>query len=255
MVDVSGGPPSTRRGGGSGGTSGKLGVPDGYTPPYDRFRTARNPKGHHYLSGRRGKLVDVRSRYDAGDEWAKIAAMAPEHLMSVQQALARIGLLTPGKFQPGATDDKTKNAFKEILQGANANGMLWGDYLDERVAMADSTGFAGTAAAQQRQALSIQLSNPDTIKAQAQTSSSRLLGSSDSVDPQHMVDEIHNQETLQQTQAYNQTGESGGSTTDPASVEALILKEHPNQAKAFALGSNGQQILSSLTQTSPEAGR
>lgn len=228
-----------------------VGVPDSYVP--GPHVTPGHPQGRHYTSTQDGSLQDIKVRYQTGfpKEWAVIASLPPEKLRSLQIGLVQSGILKYGSFAPGAPDVNTKKAISKLLGEANATGMRWSDYLDERIAQSQKDGFSPSQAAQ-RAPLSIQLSNPDTIKSQVTNDATNLLGSSAAAgDPQHYVDEIHNQQIAQQTTDYNAGLVPKTVSTDPATTDALIMKEHPTDYKVAQLGEHGQAILNSLIQTTP----
>lgn len=226
----------------------KLGVRDSFKPDYGQYQSPEFPQGHYYRA-KSGKKIKVRTRYKTGDEYI-LASRSPEEIAQVQQSLSQAGLLKPGTFQPLANDAKTRSAMTELLSEANAAGMRWGDYLDQRVAMAK---IAPSGAGATKAPLVLQLSNADTITSGVKNDATSILGSTAAAgDPQHYVDEIHAAETKQQTDAYNESGAgfaggTGGTTIEAPTVDALLAKEHPAEAQTNqVLGSNAQQFINLL---------
>ncbi len=236
------------RGGKQAPTDRKLiGVAKGQELPYSTYITPETPYGRRYPDAS-GKLQSVKARYYQGDEWTQIAGLAPEYLAQIQTSMVQAGILKPGKFVHGAPDPTTRKAVTELLTEANGAGMTWQDYLHQRLQI--NGGMGGAQQGPVKQPLEIRLANPDTIKEQVKSDATTLLGSRAAAgDPQHYVDEIQNQERLQQTQIYNQTGAgyaggTGGTTVDPAEIDALLTKEHPAEAEVNAtIGQKAQQFI------------
>lgn len=246
MVDLSGGPPSSR---GRGGDKDRIGIPDDYDQRAlrERFRSKEFPKGRYYRA-RSGRVTAVRSRYLEGDEWKLLAGRSPEDIYDIQARLVRTGVLSAKSFQPGIADTATRKAFVDILAEANQNGMRWGDWLDGRVELADATGFTPSTG-RTRAPLSITLTNPDDIKADLGAQSTNLLGSQLD-DPDKIVQEVHAQETAYQTAAYN-ADETGATVTKPPDLQASLIAKHPDAYAVNRLGQNAQSFINLMRTTEP----
>src|SRR5690606_14272224 len=72
--------------------------------------------------------IPYRPRYREGDEWLP-ANTSPAAIWDLQKALMQAGLITRGtRFQKGIWDETTREAYRALLEMANASG-----YTDEQM--------------------------------------------------------------------------------------------------------------------------
>lgn len=213
--------------------------------------------------------VTQGARYFKGDGWRLMPTNAQD-IQTMQQALVQTALLDPKGVVYGQWDPKSATAFEKLLGIANAAGVEWKDALQARI---QSTA-AGNLDTKQKAipALTINLTNPDDIKAVIQNTAKTLTGGvwSDA-DVSNMVATYQAQERAAQTQAYYQKYDPnadaglsggvqyvggagpGGETTNPAGsagldqqVKDALIKEHPAEAAVGQFTNNLSSILGSL---------
>jgi hypothetical protein len=121
-----------------------LGVPAGYSVP--AVRMPGYSHGFSYGQGRypgavpRPRLVEQGPRYVDGDEW-RPAAQGPESITEIQRALTMAGYLGPrDRFRLGAWDETTRNAYRSLLEEANASGLNADAMAAQRAASFDVGG-------------------------------------------------------------------------------------------------------------------
>lgn len=114
--------------GGSSGTGERLpiGVPADFTALVPRDlsgMSATAAEGWASQGAGHGTMREVGPRYFDGDEW-KPATLSPTSIAELQQQMAQAGLIGSGQtFGPGAWDDVSRNAYKDLLAFANARGI------------------------------------------------------------------------------------------------------------------------------------
>jgi hypothetical protein len=123
----------------------------------------------------------------------------PQAIYTYQQYMNQAGLLD--KFSPGVMDAATRGAFKELLTSANQHAGTWQGELDAVLQAGGKTGDTGTSTPP----LTVNLTNPDDIKAVATTAAQSLLGQNLSDDQlNNFVSTFQAQERDFQTTSYNQ---------------------------------------------------
>jgi hypothetical protein len=102
-----------------------IGVPEDYTAPrynqYQDFGLSQHPSAAARATAGRTSTSDQKPRYMDGDEW-KPANNSPANIGEIQKFMAAGGLLT-GNWRYGVWDEKTRNAWKDVLGYANSRGI------------------------------------------------------------------------------------------------------------------------------------
>lgn len=183
-----------------------LGVPEGYEVPrqstgiFDRIANlGAPPKPPTFMEG---------------DDW-KPARQSPEAIARVQQQLVNAGLLD-GTYRIGLWDEKTRQAYRGVLQWANASGV---DDDAEALDYLVQTRAQFGEPAQERAPLLAQVSNPLDVRRTAEDVVIDRLGS---LQP-GLADQItsgYRQQELAAQQSQYDMGETGGTVVTPPSVEA-----------------------------------
>lgn len=92
-------------------------------------------------------------RYWTGDEW-KPASWSPNNIAELQSALVQVGLIgSDENISLGVFDTATKNAYRKLLETANATGVTWTEALS-RYAEAPVEG----------EGLQVQLTDPNDLR-------------------------------------------------------------------------------------------
>lgn len=92
-------------------------------------------------------------RYWTGDEW-RPASWSPQEIAELQSALVQVGLIgSDENISLGVFDAATKNAYRKLLETANATGVTWSEAL-ARYAQAPVAG----------EELQVELTNPDDLR-------------------------------------------------------------------------------------------
>lgn len=184
---------------------------------------------------------EVKPQYFDGDEY--IPANWPStQIWQIQQAMAKIGLLT-GTFSRNVWDDSTRNAYKELLALANAQGLNVDQTLQELLATGggesggrytvDENGnvvLAGDTGPEVPP-LVVQHADPAALRTTFRRAVIEMLGegwSQAKIDK--MVAAYNDVETFKQTEAYNMdiSGQAG-SITAMQSPEQFIQEQVSKQ--------------------------
>lgn len=210
-----------------------------------RFSTTKKQRN-------RAKKAAQRPLYRVGADITILNKMSQENIAGIQSALWRLGLINKN-FQPGIADALTHTAFNKILAGANRASMQWQDYLGDRLALAEETGFDPNEllSGPVRDPLQIQLTSPEDIKAILAGLSSKSIGRKlGPKEEEGFISQVHARETKAQTDAYNLGEESGTVIASPQFTEAVLARDleakHPNEFLATQLGEKGQQFYDML---------
>lgn len=229
--------------------------------PFGKYVSPLAPKGHRYID-RQGKLQSVVQRYGDRADWAILAGKDPNQIIDLQNRMVAVGLLKPGHYAAGQQNDKnTRNAFHDLLVGANAAGKKYGDFLNDALNVAKATGFDPWAPTTKTlpPALVIQHDNPMQVKGNLIQDSTNLIGGLHD-DPAVFAAKYATQETAAQTAQYNatylggpdpNTGKGGSVTAAPtgqSGVDAAIIAAHPDEYAAHQLGQNAEKFISMLGQ-------
>lgn len=218
-----------------------IGVPNDYTVPQQRHgreelgdvRFRRQPQSYTY---------DVPPNYFDGDEF--IPANWPStNIWQVQQALAKVGLLT-GSFTRNTWDEASRNAYKELLGIANATGQTADRALSEL--LSTSGGEAGgrwtvdefgnvvqSGGGEAPPPLVTRTTDPTALRSTFRKAVIDMLGEGWSMEKINQMVAAYNQmEVGKQTEAYNMeiAGEAGTITdmqTPEAFIESQVLKKDP----------------------------
>lgn len=230
----------------------------GTTSPYVGnvpHATIRVPSPVHLPFGDQTVLA---SGYKKGDQFALLPTNGQD-LATLQQALVQAGYLNQGDVIYGSPDAKTLNAFEQLLATANLSGTSWQNALGARLAASAQQ----PPATKQVPPLTVNLTNPEDIKAVANNVAKTLNGTYlNDQDLQAIVDSFHQQESAAQTQAYYQQynptagGYGPGGTTVNAPSQAGLEQDisqkirdtKPNEVAANDFTANLNTILSTLTQ-------
>lgn len=209
-----------------------LGVPDGYL--VERTTTTNFERGGPRLGA---VTTSQPPRYFDGHEFLP-ASFSPEKIAMLQRELATAGLIGPKtKFRVGLWDETTRNAYKNLLEYANAAG------LDERAAikryaqaqLLDPSGEEGPT----RAPLTIKKSNPTDLYAIADVAARSKLGRKlTDKEKAAMASAFQAQEVAEQTTDYNQA-ETGGTSVAAPNAQAFmaerIAREYSVEAGAHDL--------------------
>jgi len=190
-------------------------------------------------------------RYFTGDDLLP-ATLSPEKIALLQRDLVNAGLIGPKtKFRLGVWDDASRSAFRNLLEYANASGLDQKQAL-QRYGQAEQMGGAGSdGAGSTRQPLVTKVTNPDDLRAVADTVARAKLGrklAPDEVD--RFVKAFQGREAGAQA-AYN-ADPTGGTVTDAPNPQAFlaqrIAKDYGVEAGAHDLAEQGNQFLDILHQ-------
>lgn len=181
--------------------------------------------------------ADVTPTYFDGDEY--IPANYPTTaIWQLQQALARVGLLR-GSFTRGNWDPTTRNAYKELLALANAQGTdvnrAMQDLLStsssgddsNRFTVDDQGNIVPAGGEPLRAPLVTQTSDPAALRRTFRRAVIEMLGEGWSTDKiNQMVAAYNGVEVASQTQLYNMEGAGvAGSIQAPPSPEEFIASQ------------------------------
>lgn len=213
------------------GVGHKIGDEKGNTTPY-------NTQSFNYTT-------QVAPRYFDGDEY--IPANYPAtNIWQIQQALAKIGLLT-GTFTRNTWDNTTRNAYKELLGLANAQGLSVEQTLNELLATSSGQGESGgggqftvdangnvvPVGGSEVPPLVTRKSDPAALRSTFRRAVIEMLGEGWSqADIDKMVAAYNQVEVAKQTEAYNMelSGQAGSITDMPTPEEFVqqeVLKKDP----------------------------
>lgn len=183
--------------------------------------------------------------YYTGAERSVPMQLSQETRAELQLTLKQMGLI--GKnvtIQPGAWDDASASAFKQVLSYANGLGVPWGtalqDMLDNQQQYAGINGGGGGGGALP----SVHLTSPDDIAAVIREGAKTIYGSGN-VD-QAQVDKIvagyHSQEAA---------ASAGGTVTDPENLQNFVTDQlkaaDPQKADARKVIGGLQQVHALLS--------
>lgn len=230
---IKGGPPAPLSE--SDGQPHAIGVPDTYRAP--RRGEQREEMGDvRFRRQPQSYVSQVPPQYFTGDEMIP-ANWPANQIWQVQQALAKTGLLT-GSFTRHTWDDATRNAYKELLALANAQGI---DADRALMGLLESSGAkeggqyktdefgnvvpAGTG--QEIAPLVVRTTDPAQLRQTFRRAVIEMLGEGwSSAEIDKMVAAYNGVETQRQTQAYNMgNADQGGTVTDIPSPEAFIEQQ------------------------------
>lgn len=193
-----------------------------------------------------------------------------QSLKTLQQSLYAAGYLTDSQMKQivlGSPDQVTTLAFAKLLATANMSGASWQNALGARLAAAAYEPPQDDR--QQLPALTINLTNPEDIKATLQKSARTLLGGYMNDDQANaFVAQFQAQERAQQTQSYYQQYDvrgtdangrpigyvgPGGETIAPpdagVAAENFAKTSDPNQYSATQIGMGVSDAMSRLRDT------
>lgn len=209
-----------------------IGVPDDYSVP--RRQYGREEMGDiRFRRQPQSWVTNVGPVYFDGDEYIP-ANWTSNQIWMMQQALANVGLLS-GTFTRNVWDDTTRNAYKQLLGLANAQGLDVDRTLQELLATAgseegarwkvDENGNvvpAGGSAAPPP--LVKRHTDPTTLRSTFRKAVIEMLGEGWSQeDINKMVQAYHGVESQRQEQAYNmEIAGKAGTITDIPSPEAFV---------------------------------
>lgn len=210
------------------------GLPDDYTVPGGRVPA---PFRGNFGAPSTYQGPPQTPRYFEGMEFIP-ASFSPEKIAMLQRELATAGLIGPKtKFRVGLWDETTRNAYKNLLEYANASGT------DERTAIKryaqaqvlDPSGEEGPT----RAPLTIKKSNPTDLYAIADVAARSKLGRKlTDKEKAAMASAFQAQEVAEQTTDYNQA-ETGGTSVGGPSAQAFmaerIAKDYGVEAGAHDL--------------------
>lgn len=216
-----------------------IGVPEGYQALQPPVGT---PEQRGASPGGARPVVDrpeygpqlVAPRYYEGAELAPASASG-EDIAEIQLALVEAGVLT-GKYRFGVWDEQTKNAYKNVLELANQQGI---DDISAMRLLANAPQAGGPAAAP-RAPLQVQLSNPDDLRLLFEDAFRQAYGRK--MRPEELgsfVSDYQARERAVQEQAYamdDPNNPQGGTIVEPpsASSAAQVAAEGVNPAERGA---------------------
>lgn len=218
-----------------------IGVPKGYTTP--RRQHQREEMGDiRFRRDPQSYTSQIPPSYFDGDEYIP-ANWPADQIFQLQQALGRVGLLT-GTFTPHTWDQSTRNAYKELLALANAQGIDANRALGEllRTSSAEKGGqykvdeFGNIVPVGQEQGpppLVTRTTDPAQLRTTFRKAVIETLGEGWSQEEINKMVAAYNQVEIQrQTQAYNMdiNGTAGNVQEIPspeAFIEEQITKKDP----------------------------
>ncbi len=199
-----------------------LGVPKSYVAT----RNVAQDNADQFGPGTLQVPTQVPPTFFKGAEFGP-SGMGQEEKAELQLALRAAGLYTKNeKFQLGAWDTNTRNAFKRLLEYANGAGhtdamVALNEYASAKERFGDTDGEEGET----RAPLTIRVSNPLDIRRAADASSRAAIGRRlrpDEIDK--LVKSYQALEADEQRGAYNQA-ETGGTMTAAPDAAAFLTDQ------------------------------
>jgi len=214
--------------------------------------------GQTPLSGVPGLGQDYKFFYSQADLSA-LTSLPADMMAALQQGLVAGGFLN-GDFQLGAWSEKVSNAYKNLLQFANVNGVQWQEALQLAINQGGNTesGFGASGAGgsgSQLPPLQIQLPNEDDTRKAFQNAA---LSLTDRADPD-VIDRLTSQyldyvRDLQEQDYAEQVSIAGGGAPrstieEPPTLETFaenrlnpreVVAANSRDAMEILLGSLGQ---------------
>lgn len=230
-----------------------LGVPPGYRAPLQDTGTEDADAA---MLGAQAQSLTNRPRYYAGSQWGQVEDFPSDTdgIIQLQQMLMQAGYLNPKAVIIGQWDATSAGAFSQLLASANQRGTDWKTALARSLSTADQTA---ALQATTRQPKVTRLTNPDDIRAAAQSAARSLYGGDlTPEEEQRFIASYQGMEAQATDAAYaaGTPGTAGGTFTDAPSLETAALneikKDHPEQVFASAFGKG----LKNLTQTLGQPG-
>jgi hypothetical protein len=250
------------------GVSGPTATSPGFLAPSGYFSVPGHPEqlintGQGFVTPQGEQLVNPTSsyaqgvppRYFAGDEYAPYG-QSPDVIASIQHQLVTAGFLH-GKYQVGAFDNSTANAYKNALIAANKSGLRYTDVI------ALSSQGTGQVQGGSQPPLSAKLSNPDDLRAVIQATAQKFYGGYlPQNDVQNLIAGFQQKEAQDAQTDYNLTyGGGAGSTYNAAApgteagqaeqVRQYIQTTHPADYAAAGVGENFNRWMGLLNQNLP----
>ena len=177
--------------------------------------------------------LDQHDLYVLGDEWGELPTDGAA-LAELQRQLIAAGYMDDSNVVFGSPDLKTASAMAELLGSSNATGKVWRTTLAERLAMAGLQPPKKERA--QALPLTIELSNPDDIRAMIQSGANEMFGKYlDPVEVEKFVSSYQAQQAAFQTEQYSASG------FEPATGREI-------------LNPDGTRATRSVTSTAPATG-
>lgn len=204
-----------------------IGVPDDYRV---RKVTQRRVGGWGYQPGEHvPTIAEIKPRYKEGGESRQLSGKSPDFIFGLQVRMVALGLLEEEGWIPGAPDPKTKAAFKELLGTANSLGMDYERTLNYLEANAEAAGGVPGVGGEEREPLQVVLTNPANIAEEGRAAGQTLIGRDPSSEElMQMAGDIHNQQRMMQTDAYNRGLDPGEFVEEPSTdaAAAAWLRQH-----------------------------
>lgn len=196
-----------------------LGVPEDYTVPGQVPSQTPVSDTGNILSTLNRTAQPIAPRYFDGDQW-RPASLPPNRIAELQQDLVEAGALE-GRFRIGVWDKASRDAYKAVLETANASGTTAPEALATWRAGTDTDTEPGAERAK-RAPLVVRQSNPDDLRAVFRKSARSVLGRKlDDSQVDRMVAAYQAAEAAPQRQAHAMGGDefgdnpTGGTVTDP----------------------------------------
>lgn len=194
------------------------------------FPALQGPYGGIWNEAGYVELDNNNPLYVSGDEWKQLPTDGAE-LADLQHKLIAAGYMTDDNIVFGSPDAKTASAMAQLLGSSNATGKVWQTTLAARLTMAGQQPQAGKKPLQGAP-LTIQLTNPDDIKAVIQSGANQIFGKY--LDPAE-VDKFVS--AYQGQEAAYQTAQQSAAGLDPYGREIL--------------NPDGTRATQPMTQTAP----
>lgn len=174
---------------------------------------------------------------------------------SMQADLIAAGLMSRSGLRPGVYDDRTRAAYKKLLEFANRQGINRADALQRLIEGTTRGGGGGPT----RAPLVVQLTNPDTIRRLIDQTAPDIIGRRLSdAETQQLIGAYQSLESSAQRGAYN-TATAGGTVTEPPDLQTFAEKKakelHPLEADTFDRFRLGSEVLGILGLTGKVAPR
>lgn len=233
-----------------------IGVPPGgiRNPFYNQPASAYSPQGSDYttLPGTI-QTPQVTPKYFRGDELVPGYSWGPEKIIQAQNSLVTMGMLKRGSYQSGIWDDKTADAYSQLLGYANSTGK---SDVEAAAEITERVTKYGDTISTNRTPFVSQTTSPKVLANMAKELASRVMDRGISDDEALMMAQSFNQlEIAAQRQFYDARGEAdtpgpGGNVESPGNfgdyAETQLKEAHPEAVAGASLLHNADSFFSLL---------
>lgn len=252
-------------------TTGTAGV--GSPPTYQQTSNVPQPLGVPvgYSTGIPDEIANnlgdiggarIQPLYYAGSQWGQVQDFPTDSsgIIQLQQMLMQAGFLNPKSVIVGQWDASSAGAFAQVLASANQRGTDWKTALARSLSTADQTAALNATA---KKAEVTTLTNPDDIKAAAQSAARSLSGGDLTPDElNHFITSYQGMQSAAHHAAFvagdpTATGDYSGTAIAPGgtvtaapslsvAADAEIKKQHPDQVFVSALGAALKNVTNTI---------